>query len=397
MSKRCIQGSLVLRCLIVFILCSIVVSSQAGMLFAKVQAASHTPSPEKIVYLTFDDGPSKLTPEVLEILEQNKIQATFFVLGNQAKNSPEIIRQIVDGGHAIGNHTYNHNYSELYQHFGQFWRQIKQTEEVLREITDVRPPLLRAPGGTYGHFDKQYFSLLQQAGYQVFDWDVDSGDSKRRGVPASEIVDNIISAKLKDEMIVLMHDGTGHKETVKALPQIISYYKKHGYTFRALNAEVKPVQFRVASKQKYSDHTTPTTAWIERNIVPNASLFKEDNPLYVEAGGVQTKLSAGEYKLEDGRYQVPVRALMERLGAQVYWNTKSRTVEVTWGDTKLTLYPEQGSIISETVGKGTTQYPIAVEKKNDAHWIPLRTLLDATGHDIKTVTLTELETRVKAS
>ncbi|MNJ75427.1 hypothetical protein D3C77_725240 [compost metagenome] len=71
-------------------------------------------------------------------------------------------------------------------------------------------------------------------------------------------------------------------------------------------------------------------------------------------------------------------------------------VTVTWGDTKLTLYPQQGSLVAETSGSGRTHYPITVEKKNDAHWISLRTLLTATGHEIKAVTSSQQESRVKA-
>lgn len=197
----------------------------------------------KTVYLTFDDGPSPHTDQVLEILREEEVPATFFVLGQQAKRYPEVIRRIVDGGHALGNHTYNHDYDELYASFGQFWKQIKDTEEVLREITGTRTPLVRAPGGTYGHFDKTYFHLLEQGGYQVFDWNVDSGDSKRKGVPASEIIANVKNTKLQDQVIVLMHDGGGHEQTVRALPEIIHYYKKLGYEFRTLSAEQQPVQF----------------------------------------------------------------------------------------------------------------------------------------------------------
>lgn len=157
------------------------------------------------------------------------------MLGEQAKRYPEMIRRIEDAGHKLGNHTYNHEYKELYDSFGHFWKQVKATEEVLRGITGKRTPLVRAPGGTYGHFDETYFNLLELGGYKVFDWNVDSGDSKRKGVPASEIIDNVVSANRQNEVIVLMHDGAGHGESVKALPKIIQYYKKQGYEFRAIS------------------------------------------------------------------------------------------------------------------------------------------------------------------
>lgn len=98
-----------------------------------------------MVYLTFDDGPSKLTDEILSILEEQQIKATFFVLGEHARKSPEIIYRTAEAGHVIGNHTYNHEYNELYESFTAFWGQIKETEEILREITGSRTSLVRLP------------------------------------------------------------------------------------------------------------------------------------------------------------------------------------------------------------------------------------------------------------
>lgn len=188
---------------------------------------SSSKAPVKTVYLTFDDGPSGLTGEVLDILKKEGIKATFFVLGQQADSRPELIGRIHEEGHAIGNHSYNHDYVKLYQRFTEFWRQIKQTEETVHLITGERPQLVRAPGGTAGKFDAVYFRLLKQGGYKVFDWNVDSGDSRRKGVPAAEIVKGAITPAAGDP-IVLLHDGSGHQETVKALPEIIRHYKKNG-------------------------------------------------------------------------------------------------------------------------------------------------------------------------
>src|SRR5690606_22973305 len=119
---------------------------------------------------TFDDGPSKHTDEVLKILEEAGVPATFFILGKQAERYPEVVNRIYEAGHAIGNHTYDHNYETLYSSFGAFWAQIKETEEILRQITGERTTLVRAPGGTYGHFDSNYFKWLELGGYRVFDW-----------------------------------------------------------------------------------------------------------------------------------------------------------------------------------------------------------------------------------
>lgn len=353
-------------------------------------------SNEKIVYLTFDDGPSKLTDEVLAILKKEDVLATFFVLGKQAKHSPEIIHRVFDAGHAIGNHTFDHKYDELYRGFTQFWGQIKATEEVIREITGIRPELVRAPGGTYGHFDETYFKLLEQGGYKVFDWNVDSGDSKRRGVPASEIVNNVTSAKLKNEMIVLLHDGTGHAETVKALPEIIQFYKKHGYTFRTISPEQQPVQFSISPSLQNSAKTAPSLAWIEQNIIPNADLFGPGQPLIIEAGGVETRLEAGEYLLRNGQYQVPIRTVMERLGATVKWNPLNKTAIVIWDDVRVHIDTRKETI-QAVQGETTARLsPVNITRRSSSLWIPLRSLLESSGQTIVSVSSDGQERRVKS-
>ncbi|WP_274364342.1 polysaccharide deacetylase family protein [Paenibacillus thermotolerans] len=197
------------------------------------------------VYLTFDDGPSKLTPKVLDILKEHDVKATFFVLGELASAREETIRRIAAEGHALGNHTYDHKYQHLYKSFDGFLRQVQATDEVLKRITGNSVRLLRAPGGTSGNFDELYFHYLREAGFSIHDWNVDSGDSKRRGVPAKEIVGNVKRSKLGGDLVVLLHDGAGHEETVKALPEIIAFFQAKGYRFEALSEQVKPVTFRV--------------------------------------------------------------------------------------------------------------------------------------------------------
>jgi peptidoglycan/xylan/chitin deacetylase (PgdA/CDA1 family) len=221
-----------------------------------VQASAAGPT----VYLTFDDGPSNLTAQVLDILHKEGITASFFVLGNQAESRGKVIKRAVTEGHTVGNHTYNHVYKELYGSFDQFWKQVERTDGIIRKITGQENMLLRAPGGTYSNFDAFYYYLLDSAGYRLFDWNVDSGDAVHKSVPAAEIVANVKASTLRDKMVVLMHDGIGHEETVKALPQIIAYYKAKGYAFKSLQPDTPKVQFPLtASRWKrsmaYSDFT----------------------------------------------------------------------------------------------------------------------------------------------
>ncbi|WJH36771.1 polysaccharide deacetylase [Paenibacillus sp. CC-CFT747] len=246
------------------------------------------PPEERTVYLTFDDGPSRLTPQVLDILKEQGVQATFFQLGQSAQAYPQYVRRVLAEGHAIGNHSYDHVYNKLYGDFASFWGQIRRTEDALYDIAGIRPRLVRAPGGTATNFDAFYYYYLDQAGYRVTDWNTDSQDASRAGVPADEIIRAVKNTPLKQEMNVLMHDGTGHEQTVKALPAIIAYFKEHGYRFAALSQEVKPVQFGIAklkwtrseSFEGFRDHLA--SAW-ER-----AAAWKD------EGSGEEAKAPAGK-------------------------------------------------------------------------------------------------------
>ncbi|MBB3113252.1 peptidoglycan/xylan/chitin deacetylase (PgdA/CDA1 family) [Paenibacillus phyllosphaerae] len=228
---------------------------------AKVQEAASSKLasnvPDKVVYLTFDDGPSKWTPEVLDLLAKYKVKATFFVLGQSAERAPEVVKRIVREGHGLGNHTYNHKYEELYHSFMGFWTQVKKTDDILTRLTGKQVTLLRAPGGTYTNFDAFYFQYLGEAGFRIMDWNVDSGDSKRSNVPAEEIIRMVKQTKLAKEVTLLLHDGAGHEQSVKALPAIIEYYKAKGYRFAVMNEETKPVTFRFGA-DKWHKAWTPS-------------------------------------------------------------------------------------------------------------------------------------------
>jgi peptidoglycan/xylan/chitin deacetylase (PgdA/CDA1 family) len=199
---------------------------------------------DKMVYLTFDDGPNKdNTPLVLEILRKNNIKATFFVLGTQIENNAELLKEIYQDGHAIGNHSYNHIYRELYQSSETYVQQLYHNDELMKKILGVRPRISRAPGGSAGNFTKAYWSRLKSEGYIEVGWNVSSGDASAG--KANDIRDNVISQleankSLWGHAIILMHDGSGHGETVKALPEIIQYLKEHGFTFHVVNAQTPP-------------------------------------------------------------------------------------------------------------------------------------------------------------
>lgn len=289
----------------------------------------------KVVYLTFDDGPSRHTPEVLRILKREGVTATFFLLGEQVERQPELVKQIAAEGHAIGNHTYDHVYEELYGSFRNFAEQIMRTDDAIYAASGIRTTLVRAPGGTYSNFDSGYFDAMKAAGYRVHDWNVDSGDSKRALVPATEIIANIRGSKIANTLNVLMHDSVGHAETVKALPDIISYYKKLGYTFAALNEKVEPMQFQLASKSKWSriavaEADKTTLAAFASRLNRGAGLPRQSGPnLIVHRGEDTLELDRSEYELVNGSIHVPLGKLSEWLGGTAALDEKEGVIEVT--------------------------------------------------------------------
>jgi peptidoglycan/xylan/chitin deacetylase (PgdA/CDA1 family) len=199
---------------------------------------------EKVVYLTFDDGPDPIiTPLVLQTLKKYAVPATFFVVGTQIEANPELLRRINAEGHAIGNHTYNHRYKELYQSPAAYIGQLEKCDAFIQAISGVKPLISRAPGGTTGSFTSEYWAALRQEGYKDIGWNVPSGDAS--SAKAAQIADNVIAQTKKNSFlwshaIVLMHDGVGHEETAAALPSIIEYFKNEGFEFRPVDLSTPP-------------------------------------------------------------------------------------------------------------------------------------------------------------
>lgn len=108
------------------------------------QVANYVIPEKPTVYLTFDDGPSKLTGKVLDILQKEGIKATFFMIGEEAESHPELVKRVVKEGHSIGNHSYNHVYKELYTDYDNFWKQIEQTEQILFKLVGFNPQLRKS-------------------------------------------------------------------------------------------------------------------------------------------------------------------------------------------------------------------------------------------------------------
>lgn len=315
-------------------------------------------SPEQpTVYLTFDDGPSTLTGQVLDILKQEEVKATFFVIGNKAQGESELLKRTADEGHAIGNHSFDHVYKDLYGSFSGFWEQVQKTDAIIEKATGSKPGLIRAPGGTFTNFDPFYFYYLEEAGYSAFDWNIDSRDAARRGVPADEIVRTVKQSPLPHEAVVLMHDGTGHEETVKALPEVIRYFKEKGYAFAPLGVHTKPVQFhsdksrwnRTYSYESFAEAADKSSA-LKRERSGGEDLDRQPQwpqeetkqawrPRPVVLAALPWALNAGLYDYSFSRFTVPLRTLTENLGGSISWDEANRTALVQIGSKTLQYDP----------------------------------------------------------
>ncbi len=206
--------------------------------------------PEKTVYLTFDDGPSPHTEPILDILKKYNVKATFFVIGHDTENARRLYKRIVDEGHAIGNHTYSHNYGQIYQSTEAFMEDVYKMDDLIYQATGQRTKIFRFPGGTSNTLTsvariKAIAKRILSEGYQYFDWNVDSQDGTKSPPRAEDMVKKVVSnVKHTKTSIVLMHDLASKESTLKALPTLIEQLSAMGYKFAPLDANSYYVHHR---------------------------------------------------------------------------------------------------------------------------------------------------------
>ncbi len=178
------------------------------------------------VYLTFDDGPSTYTEEILDILDRYGVKATFFVVGREGSQAQDALRRIVEEGHALGMHSYTHDYGQVYESVESFAADLEKEQDYLYEVTGVRSDIYRFPGGssnTVSDMDMEEFAeYLDSQGIRFFDWNISSGDGGSFLVPVEMLIENC-TATIQDHStsVVLMHDVAGKTTTREALPEII--------------------------------------------------------------------------------------------------------------------------------------------------------------------------------
>jgi peptidoglycan/xylan/chitin deacetylase (PgdA/CDA1 family) len=180
----------------------------------------------RLVALTFDDGPwPGTTPAVLEILAHRGVRATFFWVGRQLERHPDLARQVVTGGHAVGNHTYSHRSAPSPLEVAA--QELDRTGELIEQVTGVRTTLFRPPGG---HLENGLVKYALERGYVVVMWSALSGDTDPK-YSAADIVNNVLG-RVRLGSIILLHDGGGERSrTLAALPELIERLQAEGYRF----------------------------------------------------------------------------------------------------------------------------------------------------------------------
>ncbi len=188
---------------------------------------------EKNIYLTFDDGPSdSTTPYILDVLNEEDVEATFFIIGRQAELRPALIERIAENGHTLGIHSYSHDYAKIYRSPVTLLEDIKKCSAVLESILGLETDLYRFPGGSYS-LRKELVDSVVGAGYRYIDWNASCRDAEIVNASPDALFQAAITTPTdKNNIVLLLHDSARRKNTVAALKKIIPYYKKAGYTFQ---------------------------------------------------------------------------------------------------------------------------------------------------------------------
>ncbi len=197
--------------------------------------------PSKIGYITFDDGPSKYTKEIVEILEKYEVQGTFFMLSNNINKYSEDVKLIIQKGNAVGLHGVTHRVKKAYESPNALVSEMKQDNDALLDATGMKTNLIRTPYGSKPYMTKDFRDACVKEGFKMWDWNVDSKDSLERYVLPEKIISNIKEQVSNQKIpVILLHEK---KSTVEALEEILYYLKQEGYTLMPIDYDQEPMNF----------------------------------------------------------------------------------------------------------------------------------------------------------
>lgn len=200
----------------------------------------------KRVYLTFDDGPSIYTGQILDILNANDVKATFFVIG-RSEEYYDYYKRIVDEGHTLGMHSYTHEYQKLYASTESFGAEVEQLQSLLKDVTGVESHIFRFPGGSSNNVSQlpieNYIAYLNEHGINYYDWNALSGDAVNGSLSPEQLVNNIMKdVRNNKDSVVLMHDLQNVHATVESLQMLIDTLKSEGYEILPIDEDTPLIQ-----------------------------------------------------------------------------------------------------------------------------------------------------------
>jgi peptidoglycan-N-acetylglucosamine deacetylase len=202
---------------------------------------------KKIIYLTFDDGPSYvITNRVLDILMEKEVKATFFVVGNKIEGREDILKRINEDGHALGLHTYSHIYKEIYSSQDKFIKEMEDTGEEVKKVLGFVPKAIRFPGGSKPYLNESLLEKLHEKKYKIYDWNASLSDGINYNISTDRLVREAhkVVGGYNSKVFLLLHCDQANKATAKALPIIIDYYKNLGYQFKTINEDTPEYYFK---------------------------------------------------------------------------------------------------------------------------------------------------------
>ena len=205
-----------------------------------------TNSNGKRVYLTFDDGPSIYTGQILDVLKANDVKATFFVIGRD-EEFYDYYKRIVDEGHTIGMHSYTHVYQDFYESKESFAEELTRLEDLIYNVTGTKSTIFRFPGGSSNSVSslsiEEYIDYLNENDIDYYDWNSLSGDAVTNGLSPEQLVNNIMNdVSQNEDSIVLMHDLQTTHTTVESLQLLIDTLKTEGYEILPIDENTPLIQ-----------------------------------------------------------------------------------------------------------------------------------------------------------
>src|SRR5213083_2418863 len=215
------------------------------------------------IAMTFDDGPSAtLTPKLLDLLAAHHIKATFFVIGENVAEHPDIVARAAREGHEIGNHSWSHpNFAKMSQESVR--SQLQRTDDAIKNATGKRPTLMRPPYGSLTEREKHW--IHDEFGYRIILWDVDPYDWKR---PGPAVVRNRILKETQPGSIVLSHDI--HPGTIEAMPSTFDALEAKGFKFVTVSELIRMAVPKASRPSPQPGENAPTKAVPSPSLAPSA-------------------------------------------------------------------------------------------------------------------------------